>query len=155
MQKKILTAPNLYSRVVVYLNNSLQVYILLIQVHFRVKVFYDRRILIMVWTFWDCFLKTQLLMIDFSQYWHINSVPQNKFLYAAEELFCCKSLSTLFSNKLLFPSGKYHMFVHFHLSSIGLFTINAPIDKWFFVFGLLSIPFQMQIQCDLPCLLSK
>ena len=102
------------------------------------KFVYDQHILIMVWTFWDCFLKTQLLVIDFSQYWHINSVPQNKFLYAAEEFFCCKSLFTLSTNKLLFPSGKYHMVVHFHLSSIGLSTLNAPINKWFLVFGLVG-----------------
>ena len=43
------------------------------------------------------------------------------------KIFSCKSLSTLFTNKFLFPSGKYHVFVYLHLGSIGRSTLNSPI----------------------------
>ena len=71
------------------------------------------------------------------------------------KIFCCKILSTLFTNKLFFPSRKYHVFVHYHLSRIGLSTLNAPTDKWFFVFGWLSSPCLIKNHHALPCLLSK
>ena len=66
--QNIETDPNLNSRVLVYLYNSLQVHIIFIQFHFKVKVFLQP-------TYFDnglkllrSILKTQLLVIDFSQY---------------------------------------------------------------------------------------
>ena len=103
VQKNMLTAPNLNCRTMVSLKNSLQVHILFIYNSIlRFKFLYDRHISIMAWTFWDCFLKTQLLVIDLSQYWHKNSVPQNKFLYAAKKNFAAKACPHYFQKKCFF-----------------------------------------------------
>ena len=82
--------------------------------------------------------------------------PRTSSCMLLKIFFCCKSLSTFLQKKNVFsPIRKYNVFVHYHLSSIGLPTLNASIDKWFFVFGWLSSQCQIKICQAFPCLLSK
>ena len=50
----------------------------------------------MVWSFLDSFSKTQILEIDFLQYWHKNSIPHHNFLYAVENFLLQKSFHIIY-----------------------------------------------------------